>query len=162
MNIYTESKRFCPHTGKPTSPIFTVDNAKFICDYSGELLDADHDDGQMRVYTLRIRYNNGSEPVWYEEYHKFEREFGLDYGDFSKFMDSPFHFTNTESYGASNLSEKLVQEWVEARSKRTGRFSKCASIEQVLTELRFETLRRLLQEKKFTLEQLGFSNSEKV
>lgn len=161
MNIYTESERFCPHTGKPISPVLAVDSSKFICDYSGELYDMDQDDCQMRVYELRIDYNNDSEPVWYEDYHKFEDEFGIDYSDFSKFMDSPFHFANTESYGAADLSETLFAEWIEARKNKKGRFSQCATIEQVLTELRLTNLRKLLQEKKFTLEQLGFSNTEK-
>jgi hypothetical protein len=161
MKIYTESNRFCPHTGKPMSPTVAVDTGKFICDYSGELYDMDQDDGQMRAYLLCIEYNDDSEPVWYEEYHKFKEEFGIDYGDFSKFMDSSFHFANTKSYGAADLSEKLVQEWVKARKTKKGRFSQCATIEQVLTELRFGTLRKLLLEKKFTLEQLGLTTRKK-
>lgn len=157
MFIYTYSARFDPLTGKPVDPVLLRSRRKFICDMTGELFDTDEDDTQMRCYEIAIKYNHDSEPCWYEEYHKFEKEFGIGYGDFSKFMDSPYHFANTEAYGCSDLSEQLMAEWIKAlRSKKKSRFSDCHTIEQVFSTLRFEMLRKLLREKKFTLEQLGF------
>lgn len=169
MYFYTDAARFDPRTGKPVDPVLIRSSRKFICDMTGKLYDTDEDDGQMRCYEISLTYNHDSEPCWYEEYHKFEKEFGLDYGEFSTFMDSPFHFANTEDYGCADLSEQLMTEWVKARQPRCVkprepqpkvRFSECATIEQVLAELRFEMLRKLLREKKFTLEQLGFTDTK--
>jgi len=157
MYLYSSSARFDPQTGKPVNPVLLRSSRKFICDYTGVLYDTHQDDTQMRCYELSINFNHGSEPTWYEGYHEFEWEFGIGYGDFSTFMESPFHFANTEAYGSADLSEQLMTEWVKARrSKKKSRFSNCATIEQVLVTLRLEMLRKLLREKKFTLEQLGF------
>lgn len=157
MHIYTDSARFCPRTGKPIDPVLLRSSQKFICDMTGVLYDTDEDDTQVRCYQISIDYNHDSEPCWYEEYHKFEKEFGIGYGDFSTFMDSPYHFANTEAYGWADLSEQLMEEWINARrSKEKSRFSDCATIEQVFSTLRLEMLGKLLREKKFTLKQLGF------
>jgi len=157
MYLYTDSARFDPRTGKPVAPVLLHHHNQFICDMTGVVYDTDEDAGQMRCYEISINYNHDSEPCWYEEYHEFKKEFGIDYGDFSKFMDSPYHFANTEAYGVSDLSEQLMEEWIKARrSKKKTRFSDCHTVEQVFSTLRFEMLRKLLREKKFTLEQLGF------
>ena len=156
MYLYVDEIRFSPYTGKPINPVLLRSNRKFICDLTGVLFDTDEDYELMPLYTLRLSYNHDSEPIWYEEYYLFKEKFGIDYGEFSTFMESPFHFSNTEGYGCSDVSEQLMAEWVEARKNNTGRFSKCATLEQVLSTLRFEMLRKLLSEKKFTLGQLGF------
>lgn len=159
MYLYTDSTRFDPRTGKPVDPVLIRSSRKFICDMTGILYDTDDDDTQMRCYELIVDYNHDSEPCWYEDYHKFQKEFGIGYGDFSKFMESPFHFANTEAYGSADLSEELMAEWIKARrSKTKSRFSDCATIEQVLSTLRLEMLRKLLREKKFTLKELGFEH----
>lgn len=158
MYLYTTAARFSPHTGKPITPVPIKDPSKVICDCTGQFLDFD-DDVLKNNYNLSIKYNHDSEPMWYEEYHDFEREFGIGYGDFSTFMESPYHWLHTEAYGACDATLNLADEWLKARrskKKPHPRFYECGTIEGVFSTVRLETLRKLLREKTFTLEQLGF------
>lgn len=159
MLLYSRIPRFSPRTGKPVDPELVEDRSRFVCDYSGELINAD-DDALKPLYYLAIDYNHDSEPLWDQDAHKFEKEFKIGYGDFGKFMSSAFHFTHTETYGSADLSWFLIDEWVAARrgKDKKHRFFECATIEQLLSTLRQDTLRKILRGKKFTLEQLGFTH----
>ena len=155
MHLYKIKPQFDPDTGEPVNPILKIDEKLAICDYSGGEIDLYDIDEEKPTYNLLIKYDHSSEPNWYEEYHKFESDFGITYESFAEFMESPYHFKHTEAYGVADLTFNLVREWISHINNGVGRFKDCLTVEQVFTLLRLEMLKRLLIEKKYTLEQLG-------
>jgi hypothetical protein len=161
MHIYSNATRFCPHTGRPLDPILLRDPRRVICDYSGQEFDTD-DDTLTPYYNLSIEYNHDSEPSWYQSHDDFNEDFKVGYGDFSNFMSSPYHFMHSEAYGAVDYSWFLIEEWLTARrgKNKKHRFYRCGTIEQAMKTARLDTLRKLLESKKYKLEELGFSHNE--
>lgn len=162
MLLYTSENRFCPRTGKKLDPVQAADGDKAICDYTGEIFDLE-DDTLTPYYNLSIEYNHDSEPSWYQDHYDFKKLFpNIGYGDFSQFMDSPYHFMHTEEYGSADNSWFLIDEWYNARrgKDKKHRFYECGTLEQAMQRCRLDTAIRLLKENKVTLELLGFVNNE--
>jgi hypothetical protein len=155
MNLYKIKPQFDPDTGEPSDPTLKVDRKRAVCDFSGEEYDIYDSDEHIPTYNISIQYNNSSEPNWYEDYHKFEEDFGITYESFAEFMESPYHFMHTEECGVSDLTFNLVREWISHINNGVGKFKDCLTIEQVLTLLRLKNLRNLLEKKRYTPEQLG-------
>jgi hypothetical protein len=165
MYLYSKIPQFDRNTGKEIEPI--LKKSGYICDASGLVIDWPNNDAEMLVYTLSIAFDHGSEPAWYEDYYKLKKELHISYGDFSQFMESPFHFKNTEAYGQADVTLNLMAMWikdVKAAAKKKSyegfKLSRCGTIEQVLSQVRQETLSKLLKNKEYTLEQLGFIQDE--
>lgn len=160
MHLYSQSKkRFDPETGEPLPPQMGIDRKKAICDYTGDEIDLWNNHEELPLYNVSIRYEHGSEPMWYEDLHDLERELGVefDYSSFAKFMESPYHFRNTEAYGTDDTSDAMMMDWATARNQIASRhmFRNCKTLGDILTVARISTLRYLLKEKKYTPEQLG-------
>ena len=154
MYLYQKKPRFDSDTGKEIEPILT--RKGFISDLTGEFIDTDDYENEP-LYTISFEYNNDSEPLWYETYHDLLRELkleiDLDYGEFSGFIESPYHFANTEGYGCTDETLEIMQRWI----KKDKEFHGCGTIEQVFQQVRLKTLKRLIKEKVYTLEELGFT-----
>jgi hypothetical protein len=157
MFLYKKFKRFNPNTGQPVDPILKPSG--YLSDYTGEIIDLDDDEAKP-LYTLGLEYNHDSEPLWYEDYHPLEEAFGLGYGDFSLFMKSPYHFANTDGYGCTDETLAIVKLWLKdlnaKKTRKDAQFWNCGTIEQVFSKVRVKTLTRLLKNKLYTLEDLGF------
>jgi len=149
MLLYFKEKHFDSSTGKELEPILRPSQSKFICDFSGSIIEMDNDETKP-LYSISIDYNHDSKPLWYEEFHEFDEKYGLDYGEFSRFMSSPYHFS-IKDYGAGDDSIRIIRCLSPART-----------LEEALRDMRLQTLRELLEEKKFTKEELGFSESFKT
>jgi len=160
MHLYSRTKKqFDPNTGEPLAPIMARDRKHAICDYSGEEIDLYDNDEEIPWYVISMRYDHGCEPQWYEDMHELQRELGIefDYSSFSEFMESPYHFRHTEPYGCSDVTLDIMKEWVATKTleKSDNPLHRDGTIGAVLMDIRLETLKRLLKEKKYTLEQLG-------
>jgi hypothetical protein len=160
MHLYSPSKKqFDPDTGEPIAPMMVRDRKKAICDYSGEEIDIYDNIEEIPLYSISIKYDNSCEPQWYEDMHELQRELGIefDYGCFSQFMESPYHFRHTEEYGCSDVTLDMMKQWITIKKfkKSDDPLHRCGTIGGVLMHTRLETLKRLLKEKKYTLEQLG-------
>lgn len=162
MFLYKKKKFFDPETGKEVEPV--LKRSGYLSDLTGKPIDLDNDE-EKPLYTLSFDYDHGSEPLWYEDFYDLLRELKLseenmEYSDFSQFMESPYHFTNVEGYGCTDETESIMDQWITDRKKKGVRgdveFRGCGTIEQVLSKIRVKTLRRLIEEKVYTLEQLGF------
>ena len=158
MFLYKPEPRFDPRTGKPLAPILKPSG--YVCDYTGIEIHPEKDYEQMPLYNITIDYNHDSEPIWYEDKERYilEKEYGIGYGDFSNFLDSTYHFMNIGGYGSTDVSTRLVSEWVDALKGEQSKtpLHSCHTIEQAFRVCRLRTLMRLLNEKKYTLEKLGF------
>lgn len=153
MFIYSLKKQFDPNTGEEIEP--TIKPCGKICDYSGELIDPD-DDENKPMYATRIDYDNGCEPEWYydDEFTKLE-EMGVDYQDFARFIEGPYHFIS-HWYGDKGWTDNsvlLVKEWVG--SGKPSPFSEYHSLSEVFRAMRYRTLFRLLSKGKYKLSDFG-------
>jgi hypothetical protein len=158
MHIYKSKVRYNQNTGKPDRN-FLEKSGDVICDYTGEVI-AGHDEPLW--YTISINYNHSSEPMWYEEELRDELEdnYGVEYGDFSAFMESPYHFKLNGDY--TDVSLDMLKEWMNSyqqamNGKHVGNLLyECRNIEEVFRTVRLRTLKKLLDESTFTVTDLGF------
>ena len=161
MHLYKPKPRFDSRTGKPINSVLRP--AGYVCDYTGEEFDGVADYELEPLYYLKIKYNHDSEPLWYEDKERqiLEKQYGVEYGDFSNFLDSTYHFMHTEGFGCADVSMQLVSEWIVAvnsdNSKHPNPLHNCRTIEQAFRVCRLRTLMRLLEEKKYTPVELGFT-----
>ena len=160
MHLYKIKPQFDPDTGSPSDPILKVDNKRAICDFSGVEYDIYDSDEHIPTYNISIHYSHSSEPNWYEEYHKFETDFGVTYETFAELMESPYHFMHTEEYGCADYTEIIAAMWLDARGDIKGpkvmrEFKQYGTIEQMFLHFRLKNLRKLLTEKRYTPQQLG-------
>jgi hypothetical protein len=155
MNLYKIKPRYSIDTGKPIEPTIRVYG--FVCDYNGSLIDTE-DDSCKPLYWTTIKYDHSSEPLWYEDPERriLEEKYKIEYQEYAKFMESPYHFSPIECYGVSDASIELIEEWMKNREKRGSIFHNCNTIEQAFHVARLRTLMKLLNDKMFTPLQLGF------
>jgi len=150
MKLYTTRKVFDRFTGKPNGEDFAP-TGKYICDYTGVVIDGDENPECEPMYKLKVSYNNDSEEVYYYDEVKEEfEEMGIDYGTM---LSEPYTFAVNEDY--TDVSIGLVQEWMAERAEKKSVFYKCATIEQAMRIARVRTVLRLLKEKIFTAAELG-------
>lgn len=155
MNLYTLQKRFDARTGKEIKSSFEIDINRAICDYTGEEINLENQE-ECSGYNFSIEYNHDSEPAWYGDYHEFDEKYSIDYGSFSNFLDSPYHFQNLQSYGGFDVSMKLANDWIKAiKSKKESDLKRFGTLEQVFIYFRLKTLKEILKSKKYTLPELG-------
>ncbi len=159
MIIYTLEKHFCERTGKELSPT-QIESDKYICDFSGELIDSDHACGSG-FYDLEIKYNNDSEEDWYyESMPELAKILGIkddSGGDFYQLKQSlyegKYHFLYNMEGTDHSLS--LCKEWIDNIDNKKSIFYEIDNIARAFRKARYRTVCKLLKEKKYTIEELG-------
>ena len=157
MNLYKFKQQFDPNTGKPSSSKRI--SGGHLDDYTGNLINSD----ELLMYTVSIAYNHGAEPLWYydKELSDLEKKYGVEYSEFSSFMNSPYTFAElSNSHGSVDRSFQLIQEWLMNTKNGLGPFRECGTIEDAFRVARYRTLMRILKENTYTLVQLGLTLSK--
>jgi len=144
MYSYKISPRFDPRTGKPTNSEKVID--KLICDYSGEVI-PEHLD-----YEVKIEQIGGSEETWYyDDEREYFENLGIDYG--SVFISS-YHFLSNQD--GHDFSAKLVEEWTQNFNNKKSIFHHCLNLDTAFRLTRIRTIKKLLKNKSYSIEELGF------
>ncbi len=148
MIIYSEEKRFSPKTGKELGSDYG--ESGLICDYTGKVIDQDNYEDRP-MYGIKIQYNSDCEEVYYYDKEKeYFDKIGVNY--YSLF-GSEYHFLVGSD--GQDYSSNLLDEWSRDFKKKDSVFFECLTIEEALRRARVRTVKKLLEEKKYTVEELG-------
>ena len=153
MYLYKIEKRYSHLTGKEILPEITR-TPNIICDYTGELIMDGEQDSPL--YALKVDYDSGSEEIYYYDDDKeYFKKLNIDY-------DSIFRLQSHFKMGDDGEDESvsLVKEWITNMEEDVGIFKNCATIEEAMRIARVRTIKRLLNDKTYTPEQLGLDTYE--
>lgn len=151
MYYYKKMPIFDRYTGKKLAPSWS--KAGKIDDFTGDKIP---DDPYVEAgYSVGINYESGSEPLWYED--KEHQEFG--YERYAKFVSQPYHFL-AEEYGMHDNSIHLIKEWLRDIGKKGSVFFGCVTLEQAYKAARLRTMRKLINNKTFKVEELMSGEEE--
>ncbi len=162
MNLYTTRPYYSEKTGEKLGER-AVATSKKICDYTGAQLD-DDDPETTPVYTISIAYNHDSEPDWdgenIEKLKEFYNEEVPSWGNEkyqikARLFEGEYHFTGLD-YGRKDYLGQLMFDWIRAAGSDTeSPYYDCSHFAQCLRICRYNTLLKLLKEKKVTLGEVG-------
>lgn len=152
MYSYKTIPKFDPYTGKPAHPTFT--RGSKICDYSGNVIDEEILPGIE--YEIKIEYISGCEEPWYYDDDREEFEtLGIEY---DSIFSSPYHFESNRE--GQDYSSNLLDEWNKNFDNKDSIFYHCTNLDLALRICRIRTIKKLLKENKFSIEELGLVKYE--
>jgi hypothetical protein len=153
MILHKQVKQFDKRTGKEIESEW-VPTRTYICDYSGAECDADENYEVQPMYTFKADYYDGLEQAWYYDYDNIEyfRKLNVEYGSI---FDVEYMFMPDVNGSQYDASFWLNQEWMDGVDVKGHTFYECATLEEAMRRARVRTIRRLLDEKAYTPQQLG-------
>jgi hypothetical protein len=154
MILHKEVKTYDKRTGKEAESEW-LPTRIYICDYTGEECDSDQNYDFQWMYKLETHYYNGIEQVWYyddDNRKYFEEGLKINYGSI---FSHPFMFAPQINGTYCDASYWLSSEWMDAVEVKGHTFYECSTIEEAMRRARVRTIKRLLEEKAYTKEQLG-------
>ncbi len=148
MIIYSKEQRFSPKTGRELEPDYA--ESGLICDYTGRAIDMDEYEFRP-MYSIKINYDHSCETVFSEdEDRQYFQKAGIEY---SSLFESEFSFLVGDN--GQDFSCNLLDEWSKGFSVEKSLFYQCLTVEEAFRRARARIAKKLLEEKKYSKEELG-------